>query len=991
VLPVPPFVTREWLAPRVAAHYGLLKELHKGREEIQQLSGYPNWPDRQPSLDEFIDILMDGFRYPCFVRAITRVAVRHVSSASKRKKFNFFKPFSTSSRRAVAKAARVLGRQSPSGDGDEMRQLADAGNLDVALGRMFLITLGAGANGEYLEVARASQAAFGSIIPFLEAAERHLGNGDFDWQRDVIDSHRCKPATIEMHGTEPNRGSLTPEQESEIRHASNKVNRSEPSSQGAPSIAPTPAELPAATHVPPEHTVPGPAAVNSDFRREAQNAARIAWDCALGEMVRVAQTAIGREPCSDILFQLLGALKAARSEQKTWESSKPVLVDTHRVAEEARQVTLIFAEFAEHSTPSLPVMPTIVTSEAAEEAITVLAQARSLADTAETLQKEAKALMTSGDLRKLDAVMAIKSRLRTLASDGLNIVGRAVAVLASSTACSTSTQMVVIPEAGRPPFPVMPEGPALTETMPEIEDDAALELLRESTEPGLELPESSMEGQSGPEPVADEPVDPFAEKAERKLITLFCRHEFGLAYHLLRAAHRVFQDHLFPFAEAELRLAAMSGHTNHAVMQGSEMLRRLLTEALDIAEELRTAADDLSHQDAVVARGIVLHAVLCPLALFHPASPAVQVIQALDGIVGAVGDGLRSVSDAVIEAAHSGLPFTPAALRSASQETDADTLRYGEDCRAAVLAKIRVISELRFPFQLGNKVRAVLASNEGAIGVLRLAMERDGAAALEAARTFVSRYSDRSGVIALVLSAESHLNSRIKGIDGAARERLIGNIIALSSLCAEFLEARDATPAVRNRSNKPKMQRIRDALCSGADRAIRALGSGVADRSGPLTPAAVRFAIAAFEEFKATAQGRRFSPAVIDHLLAVHAPLLWLPGLNFGHSWLPSPYQPERVVETILRAPETIAPPGNKSVAALEAAVRAREEEGSFVAARILIETGAFFGAPEDVRASLMEGLEVDIQARRAALERMIEDVRRRVDRMERMGHLAQP
>jgi hypothetical protein len=193
VLPVPPFVTREWLAPRVAANYGLLKELHKGREEIQQLSGFSNWPDHQPSFDEFIDILIEGFRYPCFVRAITRVAAHHVSSASKRKDFNFFKPFQAASQRAVAEASQALGRQRPSGDGEEMRQLAEMGHLDVALGRMFLMTLGTGANSEYLEVARQRPREFASIIPILEAAERHLRDGDF---RDRL------PSRYACHGTE---------------------------------------------------------------------------------------------------------------------------------------------------------------------------------------------------------------------------------------------------------------------------------------------------------------------------------------------------------------------------------------------------------------------------------------------------------------------------------------------------------------------------------------------------------------------------------------------------------------------------------------------------------------------------------------------------------------------------------------------------------------------------------------------------------------------
>src|SRR5262249_53863823 len=95
------------------------------------------------------------------------------------------------------------------------------------------------------------------------------------------------------------------------------------------------------------------------------------------------------------------------------------------------------------------------------------------------------------------------------------------------------------------------------------------------------------------------------------------------------------------------------------------------------------------------------------------------------------------------------------------------------------------------------------------------------------------------------------------------------------------------------------------------------------------------------------------------------------------------------VIETIMRTSEPIIPRGEKRIRAFETAVRARKEEGSFIAARILVETGAFFGAPEDVRAALIEMLDGDVDARRGALERGIEDVRRRVDRMERMGHLA--
>ena len=297
---------------------------------------------------------------------------------------------------------------------------------------------------------------------------------------------------------------------------------------------------------------------------------------------------------------------------------------TAQVADEAQRLTVILAELAEQNIPVFPAIPATITSEAAEEATTALAQARDAVEAAEALRKEAKELMASGDLRKLDAVMAIKGRLRTVASDGLDTLGRAIAILAEGAPPSMPAQAVVVAEAKCPraPSSVTPES-AGVEAPEDAEDDAALELLTEPAEPEPELSDGPTEVPSAPEPVAElpGPDDPFAEEVERKLVALFSRQEFGLAYHLLRAARRVFPDYPFSFTEAELRLAAMSGHNNHAGMQGSELLGRLLTQALDVAEELRMAADDSSRQDMAVARAIVLHAVSCPLALFHHASP----------------------------------------------------------------------------------------------------------------------------------------------------------------------------------------------------------------------------------------------------------------------------------------------------------------------------------------------------------------------------------
>jgi hypothetical protein len=840
VLPVPPFVTHEWLAPRVAANYGLLKEMHKGHEEIQRLSGFSGWPDRQPSFDEFIELLIDGFRYPSFVRAVTRVAARHISSPKKRERFHLFKPFASASGRAVKEAARAIGREAPELDGDEMRQLADAGDLDVAFGRMFFMTLGQGASTDYLTVARERPGQFGSLIPFLEAAEKYLRRGDFDWQRDVLGFHRVTPERDRENMA--GRGSLRPvipEQPpapDELREAN-------------------PVRLAKGSNSPP----PTPPTRDVNVEPDGGDVSRTAWDSAIAEVVFVGNAAIGGDPDLGVLSRLVAALKAARSAQKAWEHSKPVLMDAMPLANEIRRLAATLAEFAEQDAPDMPQVPALVTAAAAEAATSAIAEARRWADEAAIARTEATTLMASGDLRNVEAVFALRGRLRAAAADGLGGVRRAAAALAEGAP--------VMAEHRRPrgPAAIVPKstkGAELSTAAKAGDDDAALELVAELADAEAdELHGPEIAGARTPDvpPESSESDDPFAVEVERKLAGLFRGHEFGLAYHLLRAARRVFPDRRFLFAEAELRLAAMSGHNSHAMMQGSELLGRLLREALDGAEGLRADADHISFPDAVIARGTVLYAVSCPLALFHPASPAVQVIQTLDGILPLLADGLRGVTEAVVEAAHSGLPVTMAALRSASQEAEADTGRYLDGCRAEVLAKIRLISDLRFPFQLGNKVRTVLASSDGVVGTLREAIERDGTVALEAARAFASRYSERSAIIAMLQAAEGQLNSRVKGIDGAARERLVANIIELSALCDEFVQARDASPAVRNPSHKARMLAIRDAVCSGADRAIRTLGP-LAERAEPLTAAAAKFAAAAFHRLKAAAQGQRSQP-----------------------------------------------------------------------------------------------------------------------------------
>src|SRR5262249_23247762 len=149
-------------------------------------------------------------------------------------------------------------------------------------------------------------AQFGSLIPFLEAAERYLGAGDFDWGRDVVGLHGVtapvQPERVDYdHGDADNGKSARPvaqtglADEKQAPREAGKAPPVETAGNIAPACGPSstvalPVEDPAAA------AAPAPRAGKEDAQPNGTHGSRAAWDAALGEAVRVAKTAIGGEP-----------------------------------------------------------------------------------------------------------------------------------------------------------------------------------------------------------------------------------------------------------------------------------------------------------------------------------------------------------------------------------------------------------------------------------------------------------------------------------------------------------------------------------------------------------------------------------------------------------------------------------------------------------------------------------------------------------------------
>lgn len=354
-------------------------------------------------------------------------------------------------------------------------------------------------------------------------------------------------------------------------------------------------------------------------------------------------------------------------------------------------------------------------------------------------------------------------------------------------------------------------------------------------------------------------------------------------------------------------------------------------------------------------------------------------------------EALRQVGDGLGEAVHafreslaaplqSGVTLSPALMRLAGEEAQED--EYARDLLARILKDVDDFSKKTYKFQLGNKLRNVLLMSDGELGRLRDRATRGGTAALEATRDFAAAYSDRASSLRLLAEAETRASHyRLTGIDGIARERMVGLIQSIASLCAEYVESADAAPTMKG--TRASIQRARAAIVEATLSLDAALGRF--DASGPSERAAVTFARGALSGFLDTVNGRGTSPAPTDHLLALHGPLLWLPSLDFGQGWLPAPFVPEVLVGAILDAtPNQTAGPSGAEGYTDE--VEARIATGSHIAASMMLDAAGFHSIPVTISDALADARDADMATRRDALAAELRDARLMVDRVQRMG-----
>jgi hypothetical protein len=314
-----------------------------------------------------------------------------------------------------------------------------------------------------------------------------------------------------------------------------------------------------------------------------------------------------------------------------------------------------------------------------------------------------------------------------------------------------------------------------------------------------------------------------------------------------------------------------------------------------------------------------------------------------------------------------------------------------EEIRVTLLARIEAFSRTSYSFQLGTRIRAALHQPDGLVGALREGMQaRDPAAAEAAARDFVKATETRSLIIDAFDRAEVAVSQKFRGLDGAVRDRMVAVIQEIRTLASEYLGRRTAARIV-SAQDTPRIREAVSDLRRRLGATIAAL-RGLADGDSPHLASAAAFAADRYLVLDLVLAGdvRMVGPSA--HMAALHGSLPLLETLQFGRSWLPTPYDPAEIVEAVLAAPDPLLPSvGAARDGAFEAIVRRRIDDGSLVGARMLIELAAEHGVSPDAATSLRNRIGADEEAAREDLRREAEDARLLIERVMRFGSLSRP
>ncbi|KQN04857.1 hypothetical protein ASE85_07675 [Sphingobium sp. Leaf26] len=972
VIRLPEFVTVEWLAANITVQNRQLSAIHNERHDLARLTGFHGWPDVRPDSHAFAELLHEGLRYPRFAAAVTQMAKRSLAHG-KKKHWSIYKHLVANAEGRAAALAQEAGKARGWGRSDRVMAeiLADSGETELALAHLFRRAYVRPAPAEVRRLIETDD-RFAPLRAFASDTDFHLHRDDYAWEGDLR-TLPTRPGDKALEGPHP------------------QAEREPTLSLQSPE-----AELPAVAPPSYDRSIAAPTMASSPriLTEPEATDGTAEWAAAMASIAAVASAEV--YPDEVVLDCIVAQVRNARAALAAYIASRPRGIDPAELIARAQAVlTLarqVLCQAAEEdglaSAPDGPFIPAI--EEMLAESLEADVQAsESLAETARTHIAQAQAILDGSDkMARLREAFDLQAQ--AIAS-GREAGSRAVAILDRLLEDEPEVPEP-LPQAGDGLLAVRDEAfydldeaiAGEAEPVPAGDWDSTQEEIS-PTETLEDQIYGAIEGEVAEEedrslaqadravPKAEPQPDLMAPQMLARFEALVEARRFGLAYHLCVASKAAGLFSAFPISPTELRLAAVSSHVNHAALQGSDLVHGLLRDAHAIFDTLEDEASN------VTARRIIALASLAPFAFYHNDPEAKLALDALRQVADGLGDAAHKFREALAAPLRQGIAMSPSLMRLANEETRED--EHAQQLGEHILAALEDFSLKSYKFQLGNKLRVVLMRGDGEMGRLRERMTRGGSAALEACREFAANYRDRAQILRLLGDAELRSNNyKMTGIDGIARERMLGLIQNIAAQCAEYVETVEAAPTMRR--TLATLRRLQGAIAD----TVTAL-DGALERfevQTPLEAGALGYARHALALFAETVQGRGRLPAPTEHMMALHGPLLWFSTLDFGLGWLPAPYAPEILVDAILGL-DALSPDGPVDADAFVKLVENRIEAGSHIGASMLIDMAEFLSIPDALADTLTLGRQVDIASRRDALTAVLRDARLAVDRVQRM------
>ncbi|WP_167480891.1 RNaseH domain-containing protein [Mesorhizobium waimense] len=461
---------------------------------------------------------------------------------------------------------------------------------------------------------------------------------------------------------------------------------------------------------------------------------------------------------------------------------------------------------------------------------------------------------------------------------------------------------------------------------------------------------------------------------------------YSLAFHLARASEAEDPSRPLFYTAKEAKLAAIAGHLNHNALQSNlDLVSSWVNEALDCVELIERDTDEVR----AAARLLTLMPLATELAIFSPSYGSAEILRSISSLPGDLGKNAGEVFMNLDSLKHTTIVLSRAMLANVADEMD--LTKALNESRAHLFQKIEGFQGLRFNYQPGNKIKNELSRSDNLIGKLRtqITKGKDDDATLAVVKDFAEALKDRSAIIDLLDETHAMHQDRSKGLDGVVRNRLVSFLENFRDAANNYIDLKSEMRETSS-AERPK---ARD-LAKRISRSLNTMTAAVeaASQGEGLIGTAARHVALRLKKLSAIVSGEQVpSASSNEYLQACHAEIALIPELDYGRSWLPSPYVAARLVDLLCGTRLPLFPERKPDRdEAFDNIVHQRMERGSFVGARMLLDAADFLDIDQELAENL--GKEVD-EAIFAAKETMREDIgqaRRVVERVMRFGSLRQ-